>query len=179
MTCILEIESPVDASTTNWHCYVICYISGEVNVNTTYYFWNRWSSCRKAREVLLQKGIDFDERDFFKEPFSKAEILLLLNGRDPDFIFSWKSPSFKKLGLDRSNLTSDDLISLMIDEARLIKRPLIQIGNTLIVGADWKALDSAFDSWYMKEDRNTLMVKPHSASNIYMIGLELIINECH
>ena len=84
-----------------------------------------------------------EERDFFKDPFSDAEIRGLLRGRPANEIFSWKSPSFKALGLDPGNLSDDDLVRLMLQEPRLIRRPMVRIGEELVVGSNTKDLEKA------------------------------------
>ncbi len=58
-------------------------------------------------------------------------------------LFSWASPSFKALGLDRDKLTDDDLVRLMLKEPRLIKRPITRIGDRFIVGGNPKQLAEA------------------------------------
>ena len=94
----------------------------------------------------MQAGVEIEERDFFQDPFSEAELRALLGDRCPADIFSWKSPSFRKLGIDRGSLDDDRMISQMLEEPRLIRRPLTAIGDTLIIGADSKALAQALSS---------------------------------
>ena len=53
-------------------------------------------------------------RDFFNEPFSLDELQKILSGDDPSEIFSWRSPSFKKLGLAKSEVTASQMLDLMI-----------------------------------------------------------------
>ena len=79
-------------------------------------------------------GVELEERDFFQLPLSKEELLDILVGRSAGDIFSWNSPSFKKLGLARENLSDGDLIEMMLNEPRFIRRPLITVGNQLVVG---------------------------------------------
>lgn len=55
-------------------------------------------------------------------------------------MFSFKSPSFKVLGLKQEKLKDDDLINLMLKEPRLIRRPIAKIGKTVYFGADVKVL---------------------------------------
>ena len=52
-------------------------------------------------------------------------------------------PTYKKLGLAREELSDGDLIRLMVEEPRLIRRPLIRVGDELIVGSDRNALERA------------------------------------
>ena len=96
------------------------------------------------RAWLSAKDVQLEDRDFFRNPFSEEELRSLLGDRSPTEIFSWKSPSFKKLGLDADALAGDDLIRLMLEEPRLIRRPLIATGGELIVGSDKRALADTF-----------------------------------
>ncbi len=91
--------------------------------------------------MLSQKGLDIEERDFFKNLFSEAELRGFLKGRRASDIFAWRSPSFKALGLEAGSLSDDDLVRLMLQEPRLVRRPLIQIGDELIIGVDTRALE--------------------------------------
>lgn len=80
------------------------------------------------------------ERDFFKEPFSRNEIAGLLKGSSAADMFSFKSPSFKKLGVGPESLGEEELIELMAGEPRLIRRPVVKIGSKVHFGADAKKL---------------------------------------
>ncbi len=90
--------------------------------------------------------MELDERDFFKDGFTEAELRDLLGDTPPADVFSWRSPSARKLGLDRDTVAADELIRLMLDEPRLIRRPLIQVEGRLIVGTDEKTMAEAFPS---------------------------------
>ena len=92
----------------------------------------------------MQKGVELEERDFFAHQLSEDELRELIGPRPVSDLFSWNSPSFKKLGLSREELGDDRLVALMLEEPRLIRRPLVQAGDKLIVGADKRALEAAF-----------------------------------
>jgi arsenate reductase-like glutaredoxin family protein len=55
-------------------------------------------------------------------------------------MFNFRSPSFKKVGVDRNKLGDSDLIKLMLQEPRLIRRPLVRIGEYVYFGADSRVL---------------------------------------
>jgi arsenate reductase-like glutaredoxin family protein len=97
-----------------------------------------------VKAELSQEGVELNERDFFKDGFTEQELRELLGDVPPSEIFSWRSPSFKKLNLEREKLTEDDLVRLMIEEPRLIRRPLVVVDGRLIVGTDKKAMAAAF-----------------------------------
>jgi arsenate reductase-like glutaredoxin family protein len=84
--------------------------------------------------------MEFTDRDFFKNPFTSNEITMLLQGSKPAEMFNFRSPSFKKLDLDRDQLKSEDLIELMLKEPRLIRRPIVKIGRKVYFGASAETL---------------------------------------
>jgi len=78
------------------------------------------------------------ERDYFKEPFTEAELRSLLGDRPATDFFSWRSPTARALGLaaKKSSLSNDNLIRLMIEEPNLIRRPLFEVDGQLVAGFD-------------------------------------------
>ena len=79
-------------------------------------------------------------RDFFSEPFSLKELQEILSGDDPSELFSWRSPSFKKLGLEKSELTASHMLDLMISEPRFIKRPIVVYKDQRFTTSEWKKI---------------------------------------
>ena len=75
-------------------------------------------------------------------PFTRDEIRGLLGGRPASEMLSFRSPSFKQLGLQREALVDDQLIDLMLGEPGLIRRPVVRVGNNVYFGADRSALES-------------------------------------
>ena len=67
-----------------------------------------------------------------------------MQGRPASEMFNFRSPSFKKIGMDRNKLGEDDLINLMLREPRLIRRPLVRIDDGVFFGADSKVLAELF-----------------------------------
>jgi arsenate reductase-like glutaredoxin family protein len=91
----------------------------------------------------LQNGLEVTDRDFFKEPFSETEIRELAAMNGTENIFARRSPSLKKLGLADKQLTDDEMVNLMLQEPKLVRRPLLKVGDKLMVGAGAAAVDSA------------------------------------
>ena len=91
-------------------------------------------TCKKAREFLAQKGTKTQERDFFKHPFTEVELRRLLKGRPVSEAFSWKSPQVKARGLAGKQLTDDEMIRWMLQEPRLIRRPVIVVDGKAYFG---------------------------------------------
>lgn len=89
--------------------------------------------------MLSQLDVDFDERDFFKEPFSEEELRDLVRLKPPSEVFSWRSPSFKAMGLEQEILSPEDLV-------RLIRRPIVRVGDRLVIGANQKSIEAALQN---------------------------------
>ncbi len=56
--------------------------------------------------------------------------------------FSTKSPSVKKLGLDIDSLSDAKMKQLMLEEPRLLRRPILKLGRKVVVGFkadEWEA----------------------------------------
>jgi len=86
--------------------------------------------------------VEFNERDFFKNPFTRAEIEELLQGKPASEMFNFRSPSFKQLGLERDTLSDKELVDLMLKEPRLVRRPVVRIGDRVYFSADRTVLEN-------------------------------------
>lgn len=102
------------------------------------YLYSRCSTCRDAERILADSGRPFRRRDFFQERFTADELKGLLEraGLTPAGVLSRRSPAYKDLNLDGRELTDGELLALMIQEPRLLRRPLIIAGEKTLVGFD-------------------------------------------
>ncbi|MBT99368.1 MAG: hypothetical protein CL902_12200 [Dehalococcoidia bacterium] len=91
----------------------------------------------------MQNGLDVTDRDFFKETFSENEIRDLAAMVGTENIFARRSPSLKKLGLADKELSDDEMVKLMLEEPKLVRRPLLKVGDRLMVGGSSAAMEAA------------------------------------
>ena len=91
----------------------------------------------------MQNGLEVTDRDFFKETFSESEIRELAAMAGTENIFARRSPSLKKLSLVDKELSDDEKINLMLQEPKLVRRPLIKVGGKLMVGGGTAAVEAA------------------------------------
>jgi len=82
-------------------------------------------------------------RDFFKDTLSETEIRELASMAGTENIFARRSPSLKKLGLADKKLSDDEMVKLMLQEPKLVRRPLLKVGDKLIVGGGNAAVAEA------------------------------------
>ncbi len=66
----------------------------------------------------------------------------MLGGNPAAEMFNFKSPGFRKLGLERNKLNADELIDLMLKEPRFIRRPVVRLDGRVYFGADRATLQS-------------------------------------
>lgn len=95
-----------------------------------FYTWRSCSTCRDARKFLYNLGIEVEERDFFQDTLSREELTQLVSTIGIENLFSWRSPSAKPYRERRDTVSDYELVEAMLDEPRLIRRPIITTPNT-------------------------------------------------
>jgi arsenate reductase (glutaredoxin) len=104
------------------------------------------TTCRDARSFLRNDlGLELDERDYAKNPFTEAEITKLFDevGLDPRDFLNPRSPAYKAAGLGDKKLAASEAVRLMARDSNLLKRPLVIAGKTVIAGFDRDRLRAA------------------------------------
>ncbi len=74
---------------------------------------------------------------------SADELRKLLAGRPVSDILATRSPTFKKLGLADQDLDDEAKLRLMVEYPQLIRRPLVTVGDEMVVGMDARRLEEA------------------------------------
>jgi arsenate reductase-like glutaredoxin family protein len=81
--------------------------------------------------------VSLDERDVFAQPLTGAELADLAHRAGGiRAIFAFNSPSFKKLGRAPDAMSDEELMALVRQEPRLLRRPLAvtEDGRVLVGG---------------------------------------------
>src|SRR6478735_35144 len=102
------------------------------------------TSCRKAEDLLFEKGVEATRRDYFKNRFSRDELVGVLQRANvtPFDVLSTRSRSYKELDLANRTVTSDELIDLMVEQPQLLKRPIIIKDGRSTVGFNRSAIEA-------------------------------------
>ncbi len=87
--------------------------------------------------------MEVSDRDFFKETFNEAEIRELASLAGIEQIFARRSPSLKQMGLADKELTEDEIVGLMLQEPKLVRRPMMRVGDQIMVGGAPAAVQEA------------------------------------
>jgi len=91
-------------------------------------------SVRKAIKYLKSHEIDHEFIDFRETPIGKDTIASWLQHTDIDTLFNARGTTYRTLKLKELSLNNDDKQAWLAKENMLIKRPVIEFDNKVIVG---------------------------------------------
>jgi Spx/MgsR family transcriptional regulator len=92
---------------------------------------------------LEGRGFELDKHNLGKEQPSRELLSRLIDEHGLESVLSTRSPSWKARGLDARKLTKAEAIDLMMEDANLIRRPLVLKGKKAVFGyvpAEYDAL---------------------------------------
>jgi arsenate reductase (glutaredoxin) len=93
-------------------------------------------SVKKAIKFLKENKIEHTFRDFKSQSVTCQEINNWLHYQDIDTLFNAKSSTYRTLKLKNFQLTLEQKVQWLCNENLLIKRPVIQCNDEIIVGYD-------------------------------------------
>ena len=93
------------------------------------YEYKTCSTCKKALKFLNEKEVDYDKIDIAANPPSKAELKKMLSYYDGNIkkLLNTSGQVYRQMGLkDKlADMTDDDVISLLNQDGKLVKRPFL------------------------------------------------------
>ncbi|WEG14282.1 Spx/MgsR family RNA polymerase-binding regulatory protein [Pullulanibacillus sp. KACC 23026] len=101
-----------------------------------FYTYPSCTSCRKTKAWLKQHHVEYEERHLFKETPDIEELfdIIKLTHEGIKDILATRSETFKKLNIDLDELKVSEVLQLLHDEPRLLRRPILTDGQKLVVG---------------------------------------------
>mgnify|MGYP002870848292 CR=1 FL=1 len=112
-----------------------------------FYSYPKCSTCRKASKWLDQNNINYKFIDKIKEPPSKKflDLALIQFSLDIKKLFNTRGKSFKTLNFNILDLTKNEIIELLSNDGKLIKRPFLIINESkLILGFNDSEYEAKF-----------------------------------
>lgn len=96
----------------------------------------RCSKSRQALQLLDEHGLQPKVVEYLKTPPSRTELenLLQMLGLEPRQLMRTKDDLYRQLGLDRADMSRDQLIQAMLEHPALIERPIVVRGNRAAIG---------------------------------------------
>ena len=104
-------------------------------MTTTIYGIKNCDTMKKARAWLDEHGVEYAFHDYKKEGVSR-ELLDAWAGKVGwEALLNRAGTTFRKLpDKDKQGLTPAKAIALMLDQPSMIKRPVLDLGDKLLVG---------------------------------------------
>jgi len=111
------------------------------------YQYPKCSTCRKALKWLDGRGVAYDSVDIVTAPPKKAELQRALKSGVPlKKLFNTSGQSYREGGWSEKlgQVTEAQALDALVADGKLIKRPFILTGDTVLVGFDEAAYKKAF-----------------------------------
>ena len=96
----------------------------------------RCSKSRQTLEILNQHDLETEIVLYLDNPPSAEEIVSILNKLElsPRDILRKGEDAYKELNLKNDKLTNKDLINFMVENPKLIERPIVIRGDKAVIG---------------------------------------------
>jgi len=94
------------------------------------------TTCRKAKALLDELGIDVTSRDLGKERLSETELDQLIGQRDYKGFLNPRNELYRTRHMAVHPPARAKALKLMAKEPNLIRRPILIAGSQIIVGFD-------------------------------------------
>lgn len=94
------------------------------------------TSCRKAKQWLVDHNLPFIERNLNKEPLRAEDVkaMLRLTEDGTEELISTRSKIFSELTIDLDDMSINKLIDLIVMYPSLLKRPIILDDQRMQIG---------------------------------------------
>ena len=101
-------------------------------------------SVRKALKFFKDKGEEVEFIDIRKTPVPCEKIKEWTSKEDINVLFNNKGTKYRQLGLKELNLDESGKLEWLCKENMLLKRPVIEYGDKLVVGFDEEKYEEFF-----------------------------------
>ena len=78
--------------------------------------------------------IDFEEREYGKNPFSEKELREIIGNGPVENFLNTRTPLYREKNMKEKPPSKDDAIRLMLKDANLLKRPVFIKGKKKLTG---------------------------------------------
>lgn len=110
-----------------------------------FYQYPRCTTCKKAKQWLIDNKIDFEDIDITKNTPTKDELIAYhkLSNLDEKKFFNTSGILYRELALKDKlpTMSYDEKFELLSSDGKLIKRPLVILEDSVLLGFkedEWK-----------------------------------------
>lgn len=105
------------------------------------------STCQKSKKYLESKKLEFETRHIVENKLNKNELNNLINKSKKDInkFFNTSGLKYRELGLKSKlpNLSYDEKLELLSSDGMLIKRPILVLEESVLIGFKEKEWEEA------------------------------------
>jgi arsenate reductase len=83
---------------------------------------------------LQAKKIEFEEREYGKNPFSEKELRDIIGTEPIERFLNTRTPLYREKNMKQKPPSKDEAIKLMLRDPNLLKRPVIIKGKKKLTG---------------------------------------------
>lgn len=98
---------------------------------------------KKARKWLEAQNLDYNFHDFKKEGADPAKLAAWIEAKGVDTVLNRRGTTFRKLSDEqKADIDAAKAVTLLQDNPSMIKRPVVEHGDALLVGfkdSEWSA----------------------------------------
>lgn len=103
-----------------------------------FFGYNKCSTCQKAKKFLKQHDLDFKDIDITQNPPAKSVLKKILKSDHYSLkhLLNTSGVAYREMDMKskRDQLSEDQLLQLLSQNGRLVKRPIIIEGDKVTVG---------------------------------------------
>lgn len=105
-------------------------------METIIYHNPRCSKSRQTLALIEERGITPVIIEYLKTPPTHQQLDSILRGLnlEPAELMRKGESQYKELGIAEQNMSRDELISVMIENPKLIERPIVVAGDEIVIG---------------------------------------------
>ena len=87
------------------------------------------------KQLLLEKGYDFDRINYYTNPFTKSKLKVLLKKMNmkPSELLRKNEKAYRDLKLKNNSYTEDQILDLMVSDHDLVQRPIVEKGEKAVL----------------------------------------------
>ena len=133
------------------------------------------TSCRKAKQWLVDHNLPFIERNLNKEPLRAEDVkaMLRLTEDGTEELISTRSKVFSELTLDLDNMSINKLIDLIVAYPSLLKRPIILDDQRMQIGYN----DDEIRRFLPREVRQRELIRATFKADFAEEAKDLVVEE--
>lgn len=119
----------------------------------------------KQKKLLRQAGHCVIEKDLLSTAWHRDRLMEFFSAMPVAEWFNSSAPSVKSGDVKPTHCTVNEAIALMLEEPLLIRRPLMKVGNDVMVGFDQNAVDRWIGLESKSDDDVENCPRDHEAQN--------------